>query len=161
MPLRCTYVVSFPFPFPFPFFCDILFVFEDEEDVFFYACLKAASDAAGVSLSILPRHACANSYKAEAGPVPRNQVYSLMRWPDVRYAYMYHFFALLKATNTGLIAGWTLGPFLSSLPSRNCSTLEGFRAYLSALPPHPRLLREPKMAQCSISLLLSASKITT
>src|SRR5438067_13730418 len=57
------------------------------------------------------------------------------------------FFALLKATNTGLIAGWTLGPFLSSLPSRNCSTLEGFRAYLSALPPHPRLLREPKMRQ--------------
>src|SRR5438045_1367115 len=26
------------------------------------------------------------------------------------------FFALLKATNTGLIAGWTLGPFLSSSP---------------------------------------------
>ena len=38
---------------------------------FFYACLKAGSDAAGVSLSILPRHACANSYKAEAGPVPK------------------------------------------------------------------------------------------
>ena len=51
------------------------------------------------------------------------------------------FFALLKATNTGLIAGWTLGPFLSSLPSRNCSTLEGFRAYLSALRPSlPRIL---------------------
>src|SRR6266480_6507300 len=35
----------------------------------------------------------------------------------------------------GRLARSALGPFLSSLPSRNCSTLEGFRAYLSALRP--------------------------
>ena len=41
----------------------------------------------------------------------------------------------------GRLARSALGPFLSSLPSRNCSTLEGFRAYLSALRPSlPRIL---------------------